>query len=1168
MNRLLISSLLVLLCSFAEAGSTMKYGIDARNDVDAACELRYTDGQEIPSYIEFCASSQIDFANWQNWFKSEFNLESNYGFELLNSINDQFGTHYRYKQTYSGYSVDIAHIIIHTNTNGKVKSINGFAINQKQLNTRPTLSFDEGLSSAKNAMGARIYKWEIPEEETHLKAEQNDLNASYYPSGDLVFITKNASSTSSNIRLARLYDLYSQEPLSRIKFYIDAVNGEILLEEELIHTTNKPGTANTGYSGTRAIVADSVSDNLYHLTETTRGQGVFTYDMNQSTMHSQAVHFVDSDNVWSNFNGSLDQFAGDAHWGAEMTYDYLDSIHQRNSIDNAGFALRSYVHYGNQYNNAFWDGQRMTYGDGNATNTPLTSIDIAGHEIAHGLTNFTAGLRYRSESGALNESFSDIFGVAVENYGRPNNWNWLMGEDIGSAFRSIANPKLYGDPNTYDGVNWISQNCVPTRNNDWCGVHTNSGVQNYWFFLLTQGGSGTNDKGDTFSVTGLGIVDAAKVAFRNLTVYLGPNSNHDDARFYAIKSAIDLYGGCSFEVEQVTNAWYAVGVGNQYTPGVDATFNSIKDTVFCQVPSLVNFTSNQNNVISYKWLFGDGDSSNLPNPSHVYNSVGLYTVSLIVDGGVCGKDTLVRPTYINVDTNNYCSYAMLRNNTISVLDCSGRFFDNGGLNGDYEINSYDTIILEPTNADFIYLMFDSLKIESGFNGYCNHDYLEIFDGGSVNSRSLGRFCSANLPPDTIISSTPKLTIVLSSDQMSPDFGVSAFWECQSAVLSPAANFTVKFDTTCNGFNSFQDMSVNGVSSWLWNFGDGNTSTDQNPNHEYTANGTYTVSLSVNNSVGNDIETKVASVVVNRPLDPITTNDTNCINGNFKMAASGAGVLNWYQSQSAANPLFAGDTLRYNRLANDTSFFVSSFVEQPRIIGSPFFINGNGGVSDTSAEMYFEVHKRTLLESIIFRSTRSGIRKIDLKNSRGEIIDSRDINISNVPQQIQLDFEISPGSGYSLSVGSRNPSGYVNFTGANYPYNVGGLMSLTGSSLGNQAYPFFYYVVARELPCRSNRVMVSALVDTSCVITGINEQFNTNSTFTVYPNPSNDFIVINNQESSSFSYQIFDLVGKLYLEKLSISKVSERIQIADLPNGVYLLRINSEGKVLTHKIVKQ
>jgi len=261
--------------------------------------------------------------------------------------------------------------------------------------------------------------------------------------------------------------------------------------------------------------------------------------MNEGTSYGNSVDFTDSDNFWNNYNSQMDEIATDAHWGMEMTYDYYWTSFGRNSINDNGFKLKSYVHYDVSYANAFWDGSVMTFGDGSGSMNPLVALDIVGHEISHGLTSFTANLIYSYESGAMNESFSDIFGTAIEHYAKPSTADWLMGEDIGFTMRSMANPKAYGDPDTYLGVNWY----VGSGDNG--GVHTNSGVLNHWFYLVSEGGNGTNDNNDVYSVTGVGIDTAAAIAYRMLTVYLINTSQHIDARFYAILSAIDLYGPCS-----------------------------------------------------------------------------------------------------------------------------------------------------------------------------------------------------------------------------------------------------------------------------------------------------------------------------------------------------------------------------------------------------------------------------------------------------------------------------------------------------------------------------------------------------------------------------------------------------------------------------------------------
>ncbi|NJO87702.1 MAG: PKD domain-containing protein [Chloroflexia bacterium] len=265
----------------------------------------------------------------------------------------------------------------------------------------------------------------------------------------------------------------------------------------------------------------------------------------------------------------------------------------------------------------------MTYGDGDGINYfPLTCTDIIGHEITHGVTEHSADLVYAYESGALNESFSDIFGTCIDFYLNPETANWILAEQISSTnapLRSLENPNSLGDPDTYQGNYWV------TGSSDNGGVHTNSSVMNYWFYLLTNGGSGVNDNNDTYSVTGIGINKAAQIAYRNLTVYLTANSQFADARFYSIQSAIDLYGECSQEVISVTNAWHAVGVGADYNNSVIAEFNA-SQTFSCSIPATVNFYNLSVNGSTYRWDFGDGTTSTSANPSKTYTETGVYDI--------------------------------------------------------------------------------------------------------------------------------------------------------------------------------------------------------------------------------------------------------------------------------------------------------------------------------------------------------------------------------------------------------------------------------------------------------------------------------------------------------------------------------------------------------------
>lgn len=304
-----------------------------------------------------------------------------------------------------------------------------------------------------------------------------------------------------------------------------------------------------------------------------------------------------------------DDVALDAHWGAEVVLDYWKIIHNRSSYDDKGTKVFNYVHYGDAYDNAFWNGTAMTYGDGSyqgGTNpnsgsfAPLTSMDVCAHEIGHGVCEFTADLVYQRESGAMNEGFSDIWAASVEAYVLENIDSslaydpWGIGEqiderdgglqpgEVGSrALRWMDDPKASGNPDSYGGVNWSEPECgTPTLANDQCGVHNNSGVLNKWYYLMVAGSGQTfttglnkqsaddqvNDAGNTYSVEGLGFATASKITYLAETM-LSPNAKFAEMRDVSILAAQTLFGIASQEEKSTTNAWYAVNVGDAYNTG-------------------------------------------------------------------------------------------------------------------------------------------------------------------------------------------------------------------------------------------------------------------------------------------------------------------------------------------------------------------------------------------------------------------------------------------------------------------------------------------------------------------------------------------------------------------------------------------------------------------------
>ena len=547
----------VLFYSFNSSSQTV-VGKEAESKIQGAKMIQYSERSIRPEFIEFSESSiyRKGVKNSAETIRKILNFTENEQLVIIDQTKDDLGfTHTKYRQTYKNIPVEGAEYVAHEKSGG-LDCINGLVFQLKNISTTPVLNEEAALKNAINHIGAEKYMWNNPSLIAELREALENPTMNYDPKGELViFPINNNFSEQADFRLAYKFDIYAEEPESRNYVFVDARSGEIIGAQELIHSADVQGTAITKYSGTRTITADQVSATSFRLKETGRGNGIETRNVKTGTSTAGAVDFTDTDNNWNNVNATVDEAATDAHWATEMTYDYFKLVHNRNSIDNKGFKLINYVHWDKAWYNASWNGQFMRYGDGTGSKKPLTTLDIGGHEMVHGLTGNSAKLVYQGESGALNESFSDIFGNAVEIYAKPTVAKWLMGEDIG-AIRDMKTPNAFTDPDTYQGTYWASLTGA-----DQGGVHTNSGVQNYWFYILTEGATGKNDVNTTFNVIGIGIDKAAKIAFRNLTVYLTSSSNFAAARTGALKAATDLYGYCSTEYKATADAWNAVGVG-------------------------------------------------------------------------------------------------------------------------------------------------------------------------------------------------------------------------------------------------------------------------------------------------------------------------------------------------------------------------------------------------------------------------------------------------------------------------------------------------------------------------------------------------------------------------------------------------------------------------------
>ncbi|MFI0922435.1 M4 family metallopeptidase [Streptomyces sp. NPDC021012] len=408
----------------------------------------------------------------------------------------------------------------------------------------------------------------------------------------------------------------------------DAKSGAKLFEWQGIET----GVGNTMYSG-QVTLGTAPS---YSLTDTTRGNHK-TYNLNGGTSGTGTL-FTNTTDTWGNGLASNKETAGaDAHYGAALTWDYYKNVHGRSGIRGDGVGAYSRVHYGNAYVNAFWDDSCfcMTYGDGTSNTHPLTSIDVAAHEMTHGVTSNTAGLVYSGESGGLNEATSDIFAAAVEFYANnpTDKGDYLVGEKIN--INGDGTPLRYMDKPSKDGASkdaWYSG----IGNVD---VHYSSGPANHFFYLLSEGSGAKTINGvsydsptsDGLPVTGIGIDKARLIWFKALTTKFNSSTNYAGARTGAIAAATDLYGASSPEVAAVQDAFAAINVGARSgggNPGGGTVFSNDTDVAIPDSPGAAVTSS-----VTVSGITGNAPSNLQVGVDIVHTYIGDLVVDLIAPDG-------------------------------------------------------------------------------------------------------------------------------------------------------------------------------------------------------------------------------------------------------------------------------------------------------------------------------------------------------------------------------------------------------------------------------------------------------------------------------------------------------------------------------------------------------
>jgi Zn-dependent metalloprotease len=568
--------------------------------------------------------------------RAQLGLTADHAFLLRDTHSDQLGqTHAHFQQTYKGVKVWGGDAITHLSKDGAELPLTNALLKGIQLNVTPALGATEALAVAQQDLapkGAFAY------------APTTELVV--YP--EMIEVVRHANRTAADLnaedmsrevlRYTLAYHVHTElendlDGIKHTDYLVNAHTGAILKSWNTLHTTAATGTGNSQYNGTISLPTN-YTGSTYELRDMTRGTGgsfgnnvVTNMAHAATTSTATGTLYTDTDNTWGDganyVEGSSTTAANgetaavDAMFGMVKSWDFYKNVFSRNGIDGAGTATYSRVHISNSYDNAFWSDSCfcMTYGDGSSFTT-LTALDVAGHEMSHGVCARTANLNYSGESGGLNEANSDIFGTMIEYYARggsgstigSSGGNWTIGEQLATnPLRWMYKPSLDGSsPDAWSST---------IGNLD---VHYSSGPMNRCYYFLSQGATTSGNTSTTYlpsGMTGIGNDAAARIWFRALTTYMTSSTNYAGARTASISAAKDLYGAGSAQEQAVWNAFHGINVGAAWTSGSSDT----------TAPTVSASESGTSGTITFSATASD--------------NVGVTKVEFYVDGALKGSDT-------------------------------------------------------------------------------------------------------------------------------------------------------------------------------------------------------------------------------------------------------------------------------------------------------------------------------------------------------------------------------------------------------------------------------------------------------------------------------------------------------------------------------------------------
>lgn len=812
--------------------------------------------------------------------------------------------------------------------------------------------------------------------------------------------------------------------------------------------------------------------------------------------------------------------AVDVHWGMEKTYDFYLNVFSRNSFDGNGSIIKQYVNplimngtagYPNNASAFNAPYNIMAYGMGDGTGyKPLVGLDVEGHEFTHMVinNNGNGGLTYQAESGALNESFADIFGTCVEFYSNVNP-DWLIGEDvmIGQAYmRSMSNPNGGQQPDTYQGQYWVNtSNTSPQNDNG--GVHTNSGVQNFWFYLLCQGGSGTNDLNNAYAVTGIGIAQARAIAYRNLTNYLTPSATFMDAYNGSLQAAQDLYGNPSTQYTAVRQAWYAVGIGNDPNNFCSGTTNLTAPSGTITDGS---GSANYNNNANCKWVITPAGATQIQLTFTAFDTEANYDTVFVYDGpdetfpvlATWWGNTL--PPVINTTSGvgamcvrfisdvtqtaggwsaNYQAYG----NTPScgggtILSTPTGSFNDGSGGSNYGNNQQCYWFISPPCASSVTLSF------SAFNTEANYDGIIVYNGWDNSATQLAVYSGTSIP-SSVTSNTGKMLVVFVSDYSTTMQGFSA-------------NYTSTGSAYCSG-----TTNLNTSDNASFTDGSGGNNYCNNQDCKWLIQPPQATSVTLNFSAF-ELEDAASDGTI---YDAVEVYDGTTTSATLLGRFTGSNLPPAITSSGGSMLVRFISDLEENK-QGFSAYYTST--QNPYCTGTTTTLTAQSGTfADGSA-------------SNNYANNTSCSWLIQPTNATA-------ITLSFSAFNTELNYD-----GVIVYDGANNTAPVLGqFSGTSIPNSV----TSTGGSM---------YVEFLSDPAVRGQGWTANY--TSTITTGIDEAL-LKAKFNFYPNPTDGIFTVNSGFENSATLEIYDVLGKQVLKTFKINKGANQIDASELSKGIYMIK---------------